>query len=483
MQAVLASPSSTSVQPTKVKGLEFNHSILTLSFHFKLMTSYLTPLNFQEIALNQHEYLNNRLNQELYRYCSKRHEEYTSLRDAQKNLSPDAPASHHCIVAEALSQLTSYTFSDGISIPDAWKASYTQVGFAFYLIKVDPNDHKAPLLVEFYFHDERQGHELIPELKHATCYTKKIFRTLRTHNYLAPQYLPLILQNALPCGKDGTSFILHFKHMSVLTEAHIKAPARFQENTIRDLTLFQARRLRTLLIRGRDRAHGNLIVSDNNKKGKKGTSMTWSWGQTQHADAIVYRQTVLPTDATALWARIDRLGYIEPNQQPRGWVELNEERQEDLVAHLDRFIKLVLLNFETEPIDRCGPDEAVLARRKSPQQLLGFPCEQVGHAMKDSPDSPFANAEQSLTAVSKALASPASVAVVRSIKARPWRTAGELTAELPLSLSTVSQHLKELSVAGLVQGETRGSRIRYRLNPTHWTQAQALIGDLCGKIG
>jgi DNA-binding transcriptional ArsR family regulator len=50
--------------------------------------------------------------------------------------------------------------------------------------------------------------------------------------------------------------------------------------------------------------------------------------------------------------------------------------------------------------------------------------------------------------------------------------------ELPLSQSTVSQHLKELKSAGLIQGEIDGARICYCINPEEWEKAKSYFLDL-----
>ena len=83
-----------------------------------------------------------------------------------------------------------------------------------------------------------------------------------------------------------------------------------------------------------------------------------------------------------------------------------------------------------------------------------------------------------LAALAKALGHPARVAMVRLLSVRTSCTVGEFVQELPLSQSTVSQHLKELSRAGLVQSEAQGSRIHYNLNPERWARARLLIGTL-----
>ena len=94
----------------------------------------------------------------------------------------------------------------------------------------------------------------------------------------------------------------------------------------------------------------------------------------------------------------------------------------------------------------------------------------------------FGANEQELAAIAKALGHPARVAIVRLLAARTACTCGELVAELPLSQSTVSQHLKELRAAGLVQNTTDGPRTGYCLVPARWTQARQLFGNVLALL-
>ena len=52
---------------------------------------------------------------------------------------------------------------------------------------------------------------------------------------------------------------------------------------------------------------------------------------------------------------------------------------------------------------------------------------------------------------------------------------GDLTEVLPIAKSTLSQHLKELKDAGLIQGETEAPKIKYCLNQENWKLAQHLF--------
>ena len=94
----------------------------------------------------------------------------------------------------------------------------------------------------------------------------------------------------------------------------------------------------------------------------------------------------------------------------------------------------------------------------------------------------FTPAEQQLAAIAKALGHPARVAIVQLLAQRQACVCGELVLELPLSQSTVSQHLKELKAAGLVQGEIDGPRVCYCLDQAGWAAARLLLSNLLAEI-
>ncbi len=64
----------------------------------------------------------------------------------------------------------------------------------------------------------------------------------------------------------------------------------------------------------------------------------------------------------------------------------------------------------------------------------------------------------------KALSHPARISILRILASRNECQCGELVLDLPLAQATVSQHLKALKVAGLVQGQVDGTRLKYCMN-------------------
>ncbi|MDZ7692287.1 MAG: metalloregulator ArsR/SmtB family transcription factor [Balneolaceae bacterium] len=64
----------------------------------------------------------------------------------------------------------------------------------------------------------------------------------------------------------------------------------------------------------------------------------------------------------------------------------------------------------------------------------------------------------------KALGHPARIAIIELLTERETCICGDITDELPLAQSTVSQHLKALKTAGIIKGEIDGVRTCYCLN-------------------
>jgi DNA-binding transcriptional ArsR family regulator len=65
----------------------------------------------------------------------------------------------------------------------------------------------------------------------------------------------------------------------------------------------------------------------------------------------------------------------------------------------------------------------------------------------------------------KALAHPARLAILKYLAATRVCITGDICEELPLSRTTVTQHLRELRDAGLIQGQVEGAKVNYCLQP------------------
>jgi ArsR family transcriptional regulator len=88
------------------------------------------------------------------------------------------------------------------------------------------------------------------------------------------------------------------------------------------------------------------------------------------------------------------------------------------------------------------------------------------------------SSDAELAHLAKALAHPARVAILKRLLAHGECVCGEIVSGLPLAQATVSQHLKVLKDAGLIQGEVDGPRVCYCVNPKAVRRVQELIHGL-----
>ena len=89
--------------------------------------------------------------------------------------------------------------------------------------------------------------------------------------------------------------------------------------------------------------------------------------------------------------------------------------------------------------------------------------------------------EQKKTArYAKAMGHPIRMYVLELLSNESCCYSGDLTEILPIAKSTLSQHLKELKDAGLIQGEIEAPRIKYCVNKANWKEAQILFKKFLG---
>jgi predicted transcriptional regulator len=88
----------------------------------------------------------------------------------------------------------------------------------------------------------------------------------------------------------------------------------------------------------------------------------------------------------------------------------------------------------------------------------------------------FTDEQNQLATLMKALAHPARIAILQRIMIANTCICGDLVGELGLAQATISQHLKELKNAGLIQGTIEGVSVCYCINPTNWKLLEQYIG-------
>ncbi len=81
----------------------------------------------------------------------------------------------------------------------------------------------------------------------------------------------------------------------------------------------------------------------------------------------------------------------------------------------------------------------------------------------------------------KALGHPVRIYILQYLSQQACCYSGDLSEILPIAKSTLSQHLKELKAAGLIQGETEAPRIRYCINKENWELAKEMMQGVFRK--
>ncbi len=83
--------------------------------------------------------------------------------------------------------------------------------------------------------------------------------------------------------------------------------------------------------------------------------------------------------------------------------------------------------------------------------------------------------------IAKALGHPVRIYVLEILSKQTCCYSGDLSEILPVAKSTLSQHLKELKNAGLIQGEIEAPKVKYCINRENWEKAKILFNFLVEK--
>lgn len=86
--------------------------------------------------------------------------------------------------------------------------------------------------------------------------------------------------------------------------------------------------------------------------------------------------------------------------------------------------------------------------------------------------------QNELAKYAKALAHPARIAIIEQILEANQCICNDLVEKMPLSQSTISQHLAELKHAGIIKGEIDGTKICYCIDQKVWKKAKETLNEL-----
>ena len=88
--------------------------------------------------------------------------------------------------------------------------------------------------------------------------------------------------------------------------------------------------------------------------------------------------------------------------------------------------------------------------------------------------------QEQIARFAKAMGHPARMAILAFLAKQESCFFGDIHEELPIAKATVSQHLKELKDAGLIQGEIETPKVRYCINQENWELARKLFAAFLG---
>lgn len=87
----------------------------------------------------------------------------------------------------------------------------------------------------------------------------------------------------------------------------------------------------------------------------------------------------------------------------------------------------------------------------------------------------YTKEQKQIARFAKAMGHPARMAILNFLAKQDSCFFGDIHEELPIAKATVSQHLKELKDAGLIQGEIETPKVRYCINRDNWELARNLF--------
>lgn len=92
----------------------------------------------------------------------------------------------------------------------------------------------------------------------------------------------------------------------------------------------------------------------------------------------------------------------------------------------------------------------------------------------------YTESQLKIARYARALGHPVRVFIVEYLATRHNSCcySGDMAEQLPIARSTLSEHLKELKTAGLIQGEISPPKIKYCINRENWQEAKELFKDL-----
>ena len=118
-------------------------------------------------------------------------------------------------------------------------------------------------------------------------------------------------------------------------------------------------------------------------------------------------------------------------------------------------------------------------QHKSKNHYFCFVFSRNEMEIKQAKKKYYTTDQEKLAKYAKALSHPVRVFVMDFLANNLDKCcySGDMAEELPIARSTLSEHLKELKKAGLIQGEINPPYIKYCINRENWDEARLLLSS------
>jgi len=90
----------------------------------------------------------------------------------------------------------------------------------------------------------------------------------------------------------------------------------------------------------------------------------------------------------------------------------------------------------------------------------------------------FKKKHNKMASLAKAFGHPARIAIIEYLLSNQTCITNDLVDELPLSQSTITQHLKELKQIGIIKGEVEGPKVNYCIDEKVWEETKDMFASL-----
>jgi DNA-binding transcriptional ArsR family regulator len=95
-----------------------------------------------------------------------------------------------------------------------------------------------------------------------------------------------------------------------------------------------------------------------------------------------------------------------------------------------------------------------------------------------SKTSLFSRNQNKIASIAKVLGHPARIAILQHLIEKNICICGDLVEEIGLAQSTISQHLKELKLAGIIKGNIEGSSVCYCIDQEKWLDIKNTLNQI-----